>query len=79
MGLRDNEPTVDLQPSREQVLKSAGFVKVATIRVLPKLRNNLESVPVYLFLYWAPNEKKWLPERLALMSSRGKSGPVPIF
>lgn len=74
-------PSVTLEPSREDVFSSAGFVEEATVILLPKLRDDFVSTPVYLFLYWSPGDKKWLPERLVRMSSIGDNlcGPVLMF
>jgi hypothetical protein len=69
-----------VRPSRMEILESNGSLKVATITILPKLRDNYASVPVYLSLYWSPTDKKWIPEKVIVVSSRGsESGPQPVL
>jgi len=81
VGLQYIQPSVTLHPSREEVYNIDGFVTDARIRVLPQLRGNWASAPIYLFLYWSPHDKIWLPERLVEMSSLGArtTGLLPLF
>ncbi len=68
MGWRD--PSVLLEPSREQVLKAVGHVKIATLRVFPKPRGSYPIFPVYVRWFWSPEDRTWLPEQLVCMYSR---------
>jgi len=81
VGIEYIEPTVMLKPSWEDIFRSYGFVERAIIKILPQLREGYVSVPVYLFLYWSPSDKKWFPDRLVMMSSLGTevSGPLLQF
>ncbi len=73
IGMGWTIPSVLLEPSREQVFQAAGgYVKIATIKVFTKPRDNDPIYPVYLRWAWSPKDQKWLPEMLISMYSMPK-------
>jgi hypothetical protein len=70
VGMTWSTPMIELEPSREEILKKNAFIKTATIKVLCQPKDNLPVFPIYLRLYWSPEGEKWLPEQLIGVYSR---------
>ena len=70
VGFVGVQPSILFKHSPEDVLAAEGYLKVVTVRILPKTRNNGVICPVYYRAYWSPQDKKWLPEGLVSAYSR---------
>lgn len=69
LGLSSPHASVLLQPSAEDVLAKYKTIHLAIVKLLPHPRDD-EAYPVYLKLYWSPDDAKWLPQELVTSSSR---------
>ena len=70
VGFAWRQPCLLLEPSRAELVKADGSVKLATIRMLCKPRDEDPVYPVFLRLYWSPGDQKWLPEQLIAACAR---------
>jgi hypothetical protein len=70
---------IELEPSREEILKKNAYLKTATIKVLCQPKDNGPVFPMYLRLYWSPEGGKWLPEQLIGVYSRRDRRFDPVF
>lgn len=79
VGFVSCDPSIILEPTLQQVLHDNMNVKLATIRVLPKPKDNDVVFPVYVRMYWSPKDKRWLPEGLVIAFSRFERKITPFF
>jgi hypothetical protein len=64
VGFIVSGPWFILEPTSQEVLTEMGLIRLATVRILPKPRDDDVVYPVYLRMYWSPKNGKWLPDGL---------------
>jgi hypothetical protein len=79
VGFVSSRPSIVLEPTLQQVLDENGSIEVATVRIVPKPRDNDVVYPVYLRMYWSPKNGKWLPDGLVSAFSRGERKVTLFF